>query len=239
MKNETDRFNEAVEYLVNKGVVKSKAELARTFEISPQKLSDILKKRIRPSFTLFNMLNEKFNFNPYWLLSGVGPMFKTETNTTEVQEPVAVYSLRTDKKEPIQDIPLYDIQATAGLVSLLDNGKNIPIDTIRIPNLPKADGAIYVTGDSMYPLLKSGDIIIYKQIKDIPNEIFWGEMYIISLQVAGEEYVTVKYVQKSELGDMFIKLVSQNQHHQPKDYPLKKVNAMALVKASIRFNTMK
>jgi len=239
MKNETDRFNEAVEYLINKGVVKSKAELARIFEISPQKLSDILKKRIRPSFTLFNMLNEKFDFNPYWLLSGVGPMFKTEKNTTEVQEPVAVYPLRTDKKEPVQDIPLYDIQATAGLVSLLDNGKSIPIDTIRIPNLPKADGAIYVTGDSMYPLLKSGDIIIYKQIKDIPNEIFWGEMYIISMQVAGEEYVTVKYVQKSELGDMFIKLVSQNQHHQPKDYPLKKVNAMALVKASIRFNTMK
>ncbi len=239
MENEIDRFEKAVNYLINKGIVKNKSQMAREFDISPSKFTEIMKRRMRPGFNLFNILNEKFNFNPYWLLSGVGPMFKTETNTTEVQEPVAVYPLRTDKKEPIQDIPLYDIQATSGLVSLLDNGKSIPIDTIRIPNLPKADGAIYVTGDSMYPLLKSGDIIIYKQIKDIPNEIFWGEMYIISMQVAGEEYVTVKYVQKSELGDMFIKLVSQNQHHQPKDYPLKKVNAMALVKASIRFNTMK
>jgi phage repressor protein C with HTH and peptisase S24 domain len=173
--------------------------------------------------------------NPEWLLTGRGSMTKTAENDPNVK----VFEQKTDRLIEKQEIPLYDMEATAGIIDQLNNDvKNIPIDTIRIPNMPKADGAVYVTGDSMYPLLKSGDIVIFKRIQDIPNDIFWGEMYIVSMHIAGEEYVTVKYVQKSDKGDDFIKLVSLNQHHQPKDIPLAKVRAMALVKASIRFNTM-
>ena len=52
----------------------------------------------------------------------------------------------------------------------------------------------------MYPLLKSGDIVLYKQLNDI-NDIFWGDMYLLSIDIDGEEYVTVKYIQKSERPD--------------------------------------
>lgn len=157
----------------------------------------------------------------------------------EPPENVQVFKTKTDRLIERQEIPLYEMEATAGIIDQLDNGgKHIPVDSIRIPNMPRADGAVFVTGDSMYPLLKSGDIVIFKRIEDIPNDIFWGEMYIVSMNISGEEYVTVKYVQKSDKGDEYIKLVSLNQHHQPKDIPLNKVRAMALVKASIRFNTM-
>ena len=91
----------------------------------------------------------------------------------------------------------------------------------------------------MYPLLKSGDIVAYKQINDFKSEVFWGEMYLVSIEVSGDNYTMVKYVQKSEEGKDFIKLVSQNSHHQPKDIHLSKIKAMALVKASVRYNFMK
>lgn len=163
-----------------------------------------------------------------------------DDNINQVRENTTVYKLRTDNIRDIQLIPLYNLEATAGLVELFrDQSVMIPVDTIKIPNLPKCDGAIYVTGDSMYPLLKSGDIVAYKQIHDFNNDIFWGEMYLVSVEVAGEEYVSVKYVQKSEKGDDYIRLVSQNHHHQPKDVSLSKVRAMALVKASIRINSMR
>ena len=233
-KNETDRFNEAVEYLINKGVLKNKTAVAKEFGISKSKLSEILNKRMRPGFDLFNLLTEKFNFNPEWLLVGKGTMIKNEEPDNKMQ----VFKQKTDRLIDKQEIPLYDMEATAGLVELLTDGKAVPIDTIKIPNMPKADGAIFVTGDSMHPLLKSGDIVIFKKINDIPEDIFWGEMYIVSVNMSGEEYVTVKYVQRSEKGDEWIKLVSLNKHHQPKDIKLSKVRAMALVKASIRFNTM-
>ena len=91
-----------------------------------------------------------------------------------------------------------------------DRAETKPVNYIHIPNLPKCDGAIYVVGDSMYPLLKSGDIVLYKQLSDIAD-IFWGDMYLLSIDIDGEEYITVKYIQKSDR-EGFVKLVSQNPH---------------------------
>ena len=183
-----------------------------------------------------NILSVIPDANLNWLITGDGNMIKKEVLLTE---PTQVYQLRTDRNHDNQIIPLYNLEATAGLVNLFQNqGDQTPIDTIRIPNLPKCDGAVFVTGDSMYPLLKSGDIVAYKQIYDFNNDIFWGEMYLVSVEVAGEEFVSVKYIQKSEKGEQYVKLVSQNQHHQPKNVSLNKVRALALVKASIRINSM-
>jgi len=183
-------------------------------------------------FRIFDKEDDDFN----------GDLSRKEKNSldnSQLNENTTVYKLRTDRNYVDQSIPLYNIEATAGLVSLFQNNSNQkPIDTIRIPNLPKCDGALYVTGDSMYPLLKSGDIVAYKKIEDFANDIFWGEMYLVSVEVGGEEYVSVKYVQKSDKGEDYIKLVSQNQHHQCKDVKLDKVRAMALIKASIRINSM-
>ena len=89
----------------------------------------------------------------------------------------------------------------------------------------------------MYPLLKSGDIVLYKETEF--ENIFFGEMYLLSVKLNDwEEYITVKYVQKSDQGGEYVKLVSQNSHHQPKDIHISKISALALIKASIRINTM-
>ena len=144
-----------------------------------------------------------------------------------------------DAVYPIQEIPLYDLEATAGLKELFSGGKSATqvLDTIKIPHLPKCDGAISITGDSMYPLLKSGDMVLYKEVP--LDSIFYGEMYLLAYQIDDwEEYITVKYVQKSELGDEYLKLVSQNQHHQPRNVKKAQITAIAIIKASIRINTM-
>lgn len=178
------------------------------------------------------------DLNPIWLLTGQGDMFVTTDYDFMVERSVESYSLKTDRSMEQQQIPLYDIEAVAGLVPLFKGGnKQEPIDHISIPHLPKCDGAVYVTGDSMYPLLKSGDIVLYKEVNDIRNEIFWGEMYLLSIDMSGEEYITVKYIQKSEVNGS-VRLVSQNKHHQDKDVDMTKIKALALVKASIRINSM-
>ncbi len=206
--------------------------------------------------------------NPYWLLTGNGEMLKPNVEERQHNESVAnsvapsvanqkykkgntneessynIVSLPSNRKTkdavyPIQEIPLYDLEATAGLKELFSGGKSAiqVLDTIKIPHLPKCDGAISITGDSMYPLLKSGDMVLYKEVP--LDSIFYGEMYLLAYQIDGwEEYITVKYVQKSELGDDYLKLVSQNQHHQPKDVKKAQITAIAIIKASIRINTM-
>lgn len=175
--------------------------------------------------------------NAEWLILGVGDMIKGDRYL--VNEPQNTYGVKTSEpKKEIQTVPLYDIEATAGLVPLFkDQSHQQPIDHITIPNLPKCDGALHVTGDSMYPLLKSGDIVIYKTVHDILNGIFWGEMYLLSIDNGMDEYVTVKYVQKSDVKGC-VRLVSYNKHHQDKDVELEKIRALALVKASVRINSM-
>lgn len=174
------------------------------------------------------------DLNLHWLVTGAGSMIVGEPGVNVDNS----FVFKTDKELDNQQVPLYDIEAIAGLIPLFYNGKQEPVDYIQIPHLPKCDGAIHVTGDSMYPLLKSGDIVLYKVIKDIPNNIFWGEMYLISVDMDGEEYISVKYIQKSELKD-HIKLVSYNQHHAERDIQMSKVRALAFVKASIRINSMR
>ncbi|PJJ08644.1 peptidase S24-like protein [Flavobacterium sp. 1] len=180
------------------------------------------------------ILHQYPEINSEWLLTGNGSMIKEDTNIVVMNNDRKTL----DSLHVNQEIPLYDLEAVAGLRELFSSGKpQRVLDTIKIPNLPKCDGAISVTGDSMYPLLKSGDIILYKETEF--ENIFFGEMYLLSVKLNDwEEYITVKYVQKSELGQDFVKLVSQNSHHQSKDIHVSKISALALIKASIRINTM-
>lgn len=179
--------------------------------------------------------------NAEWLLTGKGQMLKGDLDNQDSNVTIHYGDRKTrDAIIDEQEVPLYNIEATAGLVELFKSEQTAQIlDTIKIPKLPKCDGAITVTGDSMYPLLKSGDMIIYKQIPTDNKSIFFGEMYLLGVRIdEQEEMITVKYVQKSDKGEEYIRLVSLNQHHSSKDVLLSDITAMAIVKASIRFNTM-
>ena len=177
-----------------------------------------------------NILVQDLNVNPEWIEDGSGDMLNAPKD-------IMTFKRGRESTMPLQSVPLYNIEGTAGLVPLFTDSSNAePIDYIHIPNLPKCDGAIYIVGDSMYPLLKSGDIILYKKLNNI-EDIFWGDMYLLSIDIDGEEYVTVKYIQKSDK-DGFVKLVSQNQYHGDKDVELSRIRALAFIKASIRMNSM-
>ena len=58
-------------------------------------------------------------------------------------------------------------------------------------------------------------------------------MYLLSLDVEGDSYVTVKYLQPSELGREYVRLVSANPKHPAKDIHLSTVRSLALVKVTI------
>lgn len=208
-------------------------DFAAKLGIDASQYSKIENGKLMPTLSQLMDISSILHTSTDWLLKGF-----TEENSY-VAEPVPSY-LKT--KDPIlehQQIPLYDFEAAASIVTLFkDKNQQLPVDYIQIPHLAKSDGAIYVTGDSMYPLLKSGDIIIYKAVNNFQDGIYWGEMYLVSIEIDGDEMTTVKWIHKSDLGLSHIKLVSQNQHHESKDVHISNIKALALIKASIRFNSM-
>ena len=181
--------------------------------------------------------------NPLWLILGEGPMLKEAQQMENKPEPVKSPQIQIlhhpkvpEKKIIQQSIPLYDVSVAANLKTVFDNKDQNILGEISMPDIPRCDGAVYVRGDSMYPLLKSGDTVGYKEIHDFSNVIY-GEMYIVAYDIEGDEYVCVKYINRSEQ-DGCVKLVSYNPHHDPKDIQVTRITAMALVKFSIRMNTI-
>ena len=216
--------------LMRKELNMTQEQLAQHLGIGKAALSMIETGKAGLSTRNKNIFVQDFNVNPEWIETGKGKIFNAEPDFTP-------YTHRTDKSLPLQSVPLYSIEGTAGLVPLFSETSTAkPVNFIHIPNLPKCDGAIYVVGGSMYPLLKSGDIILYKQLKDV-RDVFWGDMSLLSIDIDGEEYITVKYVQKSE-HEGYVRLVSQNQHHADKEIEISRIRAIALIKASVRMHTI-
>src|SRR5690606_28118206 len=54
----------------------------------------------------------------------------TESHTTGQTK--SEFLLKSDSRAPMQKVPLFDIQASAGLVQLFQNDKQTPIDWISI-----------------------------------------------------------------------------------------------------------
>lgn len=217
---------------IRKELGMTQEDLANVLGVGKSALSMIETGRSALSERNKNIMVQQLNVNPDWLNTGQGDMFLGP------KEECIQFLRRTDNTLPRQSVPLYDIEATAGLVPLfLGKEPMQPVDYIHIPNLPKCDGAIYTVGDSMYPLLKSGDIVLYKKIQNF-DDVFWGDMYLLSIDIDGEEYITVKYIQKSDM-DGYVRLVSQNPHHADKDVRMDRIRALAFVKASIRMNSIK
>lgn len=216
----------------------SKSALGAIAGLSGQGIADIETGASKdPRYQSLLKIAEHFQVDLNWLLTGEGEMTHGEQRPEPIEVlPAQVFTNGIEKHHESQDIPLYDITAAAGLSALYNSSSNI-LDYMRIPNLPRCDGAIYVKGDSMYPLLKHGDMVAFQRLVDIPDEIDFGEMYVVDMSTAHLERIYVKYVKKSEKGPDYVQLYSYNdKHHPPKDVAIKKIRGMAAVKASIRLS---
>ena len=180
------------------------------------------------------------DISPDWLITGSGEMLRRDviahsdgTNMliTPIHKPVY-----TEKKLEEQFIPFLAFDASAGFAQLEYAPEHV-IGQIAIPNMPPCDGAVQVVGDSMYPLLKSGDIVAYRIIHDISN-IHFGDMYLVCINEDGDTYISVKWIKKHPSDPNKVVLISYNEHYAPRDVELRHIIRLALIKFSIRYNNM-
>lgn len=236
-----ERFYQYLEY---KGIKPTRFE--RVNGLSNGYLGTQLKRKGNLGEDVLNkIIDNCLDIDPVWLLTGKETMLKSDPylqkSVIHILNDTPEEFLKTKTNETNKQlVPLYDIKALATAETLFkDENSENSIGHITIPNLPKCDGAIYASSDSMYPLLKSGDIVLYKKIASTIENIYWGEMYLVSLLNDDEdEFVMLKWIHKSEKGDDYVTLSSENKHHQPKDLHINTIKGLALIKASIRINSM-
>lgn len=186
-----------------------------------------------------NAIIEKYsNLNIEWLLSGKGEMLKTNHtsrhNSVE-QEPLVKYEdseipqvKQFSKSQNIQTRPRIPLNAAAGSLSVAISSvsesecEQIPI----IPSLPKYDFTIVARGESMEPVIESGDELACRFITESAF-IQWGRIHVLDTA----QGIVVKRIFES---DGHILCRSDNKGYP--DFPIAKeeIYHMALVVGLLR-----
>lgn len=162
------------------------------------------------------------NISSNWLLTGKGEMIKNaerEQKTIEISE-----SAISEKKR--KGALIYDIDATCGL-----NGRDIEftdekvIGSIDAPEINPDSKIIFATGDSMLPLIASGDRIVIRKIESW-DYFNYGQVYLIITN----EYRLIKRVRRHPKdSDNLILLRSENSDYDDIDLPKREIIHLFIV----------
>lgn len=160
--------------------------------------------------------------NIAWLKTGVGTML-----ISEEREEKTISIQQSDIKEHTRKGALiYDIDATCGL-----NGRDIEfaderaIGSIDAPEINKDSKVIFATGDSMLPLIASGDRIVIRKIESW-DYFNYGQVYLIIT----DEYRFIKRVRRHPKDDEnLILLRSENAEFDDIDLPKKEIIHLFIV----------
>lgn len=160
--------------------------------------------------------------NIEWLVTGNGEMIKNaerEQKTIEISESAIS---ETKRKGAL----IYDIDATCGL-----SGRDIEftdekvIGSIDAPEINSDSKIIFATGDSMLPLIASGDRVVIRKIESW-DYFNYGQVYLIITN----EYRLIKRVRRHPKdADNLILLRSENPDYDDIDLPKREIIHLFIV----------
>ena len=128
--------------------------------------------------------------------------------------------------------PVYDIDVTAGIMprARMFANENI-IGYIKLPGIPSDCRIVKVSGDSMSPVIRNGDMIAVRELTNI-KQIFWGQIYVVIL----DDYCMVKYVRRHNDPDKVI-LRSENPKYDDMEIERAEIRDMMFVQHILHVDT--
>lgn len=201
---------------------------AKAIGVAPSVIANVVGARKgKPSFDVLYKICANANISEEWLLSGKGKMLKNVHKPTE-REAMPFNPSESNECKPI---PLVTERAAAGFGNeYFSIQKDDVKDYYIIPKFRfcNVDFMIEVSGLSMYPHFKSGDVIACTIIKDA-SFIQWNRCHVIATR---EQGILVKRIMPSEEKECF-KIVSDNKEYPPFDLPKEEITGIALVVGSV------
>ena len=162
---------------------------------------------------LEKIVNSFGDISSEWLLTGEGDMLKSTATPTYEQ-----------KRDTIKYFP--NIIGSMGGMEFLDDPNEHSIELV-LPGFNGCKYAINAYGDSMHPVIKSGQIVLLQEWKE--RFIDWGKIYLV---VTKNGYRAIKYVVPSE-NDNTILCKSENENNPPFEVEKDEIYKMFLVKGWI------
>lgn len=217
----------------------NKRAFATSVGVSPTVIENVVGTRQgKPSYDVLEKVCANANINPEWLLTGNGPMMKTEGEKkdesggdllADERHDAGQLPLATPATIPGEGIPLLPIDAMAG--ALTGDVSVLPYECeyYYVPVFTGADFLITVSGNSMNPTFQSGDIVACKRVPLSGLFFQWGKIYIIDTT----QGPLIKRIKPAPSPD-HITIVSDNTDYDPFQLPASEIRAVALVVGVIR-----
>lgn len=198
----------------------NKNAFARETGISPAQLFYMLSRKKNFGIDKLLKIFDAFpDLNPSWVLQGKGPM-ELKHNGNGSLTRVQSAEVNGSKK----GTPLFNIEATAGGVEIFEDQENVE-GHIKIPGVSGCDAALRVYGESMMPVIKPGDIIMVREVRDF-QQINWGDVFL----TITDEMRAIKRLRPGKTENEVI-LVSDNPEYDP--VPLSRDKILRLFTAKI------
>lgn len=162
------------------------------------------------------------DISPEWLVTGKGEMIKNAEREQKIIEISESAISETKRKGAL----IYDIDATCGL-----SGRDIEftdekvIGSIDAPEINPDSKIIFATGDSMLPLIASGDRVVIRKIESW-DYFNYGQVYLIITN----EYRLIKRVRRHpDDPSNLILLRSENPDYDDIDLPKREIIHLFIV----------
>lgn len=203
----------------------NKAQFAKHLGVSPQTISAWIARNTFDSELIYAKCRY---IDPSWLLTGQGNMLTpTESIQQNVESKHEAIPIMKGMPSDIKPIPLVTEHAAAGF-----GNESFAIEDDDVKDyyvIPKfrfnhVDFMIEVSGLSMYPHFKSGDVIACTILHEA-KYIQWNRCHVIATR---EQGILVKRIMPSENEECF-KIVSDNKDFPPFDLPKEEITGIALV----------
>lgn len=202
----------------------NKAQFAKHLSVSPQTISAWVARNTFDSELIYAKCRD---INPSWLLTGEGNMLLKANNTQNVKEEHEAIPFVPGESASNKPIPLVTERAAAGFGNDFFSIQGEDVKEYYI--IPKfrfchVDFMIEVSGLSMFPHFKSGDVVACTILHDA-KYIQWNRCHVIATR---EQGILVKRIMPSEEEGCF-KIVSDNKDYPSFNLPKEEITGIALV----------
>lgn len=157
---ENERFRCLVDYLKENRYIRNQQQFVEDVKSDKTTISQLLNGRISAPKVLFGNVCAAYPFiSMDWLRDGKGEMLKIPDSDTR---------------------PHIDLYAAGGGNEVLDGVTLSQCEQVPVvPMLPRYDFTMRVTGESMQPQIRPGDVVACMRI-DEPTFLQWGRIHVLS-----------------------------------------------------------
>ena len=171
-----DEIISRLKYLI-KELDLTQGEFAEKIGCDQSNLSKHLNGKLPISDSFINKVVINMGVSKDWLRDGSDVPFAKYSSSS-----VPSLVIEESDIKAMKGTPVYNIDVTAGGMNrAMSFTDEYLVGAINMPNISPDCRLVYVSGDSMSPVIKNGDLIAVRELSSM-SQIVWGRIYVVVLE---------------------------------------------------------